>query len=216
MANPTVRSDFYQRENKVRLNLFAKNLDKESTSVHFTASTLQVKFHLPSGEIFHKTYQLFRNVDPEKCWFKVLSTKIEVELFSVEFVKWTSIEISESDPSSSSAPAAAAIAAAPMSPTAVDTDINKYPTSGKTFRDWDKIEAEVVETEKNEKKEGDEGLNSLFQQIFKDGTPEQQKAMMKSFTESGGTVLSTNWDEVKEKNVAVQPPDGMEFKKWDG
>ena len=34
-------------------------------------------------------------------------------------------------------------------------------------------------------------------------------------TESGGTVLSTNWDEVKEKRVEVQAPDGMEFKKWD-
>ena len=34
-------------------------------------------------------------------------------------------------------------------------------------------------------------------------------------TESGGTVLSTNWDEVGGKKVEVQPPDGMEFKKWD-
>lgn len=32
--------------------------------------------------------------------------------------------------------------------------------------------------------------------------------------ESGGTVLSTNWDEISKKKVDVRPPDGMEFKKW--
>lgn len=34
-------------------------------------------------------------------------------------------------------------------------------------------------------------------------------------SESGGTVLSTNWKEIGEKPVEVKPPDGMEFKKWD-
>lgn len=38
--------------------------------------------------------------------------------------------------------------------------------------------------------------------------------MNKSFSESGGTVLSTNWQEVGEKKVDVKPPDGTEFKKW--
>jgi len=32
--------------------------------------------------------------------------------------------------------------------------------------------------------------------------------------ESGGTVLSTNWDEVGAKKVEVSPPDGMEWKNY--
>lgn len=39
--------------------------------------------------------------------------------------------------------------------------------------------------------------------------------MNKSFQESGGTVLSTNWDEVKKEEVTVKPPDGCDFRKWD-
>ena len=39
--------------------------------------------------------------------------------------------------------------------------------------------------------------------------------MNKSFQESGGTVLSTNWDEIKKEKTDVKPPDGMEYKKWD-
>lgn len=38
--------------------------------------------------------------------------------------------------------------------------------------------------------------------------------MNKSFSESGGTVLSTNWKEIGEKTVDVKPPDGTEFKAW--
>lgn len=39
--------------------------------------------------------------------------------------------------------------------------------------------------------------------------------MNKSFQESGGTVLSTNWNEVSQEKVEVKAPDGMEWKKWD-
>jgi suppressor of G2 allele of SKP1 len=34
-------------------------------------------------------------------------------------------------------------------------------------------------------------------------------------SESGGTVLSTNWGEVSKDKVEVKPPDGMEFKKYE-
>lgn len=63
--------------------------------------------------------------------------------------------------------------------------------------------------------QGEEGLQNLFQKIYGDSSDEVRKAMNKSFSESGGTVLSTNWAEVGAKKVDVKPPDGTEFKKWD-
>lgn len=38
--------------------------------------------------------------------------------------------------------------------------------------------------------------------------------MNKSFMESGGTVLSTNWSEIGAKPTEVKPPEGCEFKKY--
>jgi suppressor of G2 allele of SKP1 len=38
--------------------------------------------------------------------------------------------------------------------------------------------------------------------------------MMKSFYESGGTVLSTNWEDVGKAPVKGSPPEGLEMKKW--
>lgn len=64
-------------------------------------------------------------------------------------------------------------------------------------KDFDKIVANMEE----EKLEGDEALNKVFQDIFSNGSDEQKKAMVKSFTESGGTVLSTNWNDVGSRQV---------------
>jgi suppressor of G2 allele of SKP1 len=55
----------------------------------------------------------------------------------------------------------------------------------------------------------------LFQDIFANGSDETKKAMMKSFTESGGTNLSTNWSEVKKEKVKITPPDGMVAKPYE-
>lgn len=54
----------------------------------------------------------------------------------------------------------------------------------------------------------------MFKDIFGKGSDDQRRAMMKSYQESGGTVLSTNWEDVGKKKVEVSPPDGMIAKKW--
>lgn len=54
----------------------------------------------------------------------------------------------------------------------------------------------------------------VFQKLYKDADDDTRKAMVKSYTESGGTVLSTNWKEISKKRTEIRPPDGMEFKKW--
>ena len=39
--------------------------------------------------------------------------------------------------------------------------------------------------------------------------------MNKSFVESNGTTLSTNWSEIGSKVTEGQAPDGMELKKYE-
>ena len=86
-----------------------------------------------------------------------------------------------------------------------------YPTSSKKTKNWDALEKEAAKEE--EKADGDKALNQLFAQIYKDADDNTKRAMMKSFTESNGTCLSTNWDEVGKGTVETRPPEGMVARK---
>ena len=102
-----------------------------------------------------------------------------------------------------------------------------YPTSSKTGpKDWDKIvssssskpkspdDPDAGPEEDDLEDAGGDPANAFFKKLFKGSSPEVQRAMMKSYTESNGTALSTNWEEVSKGKVETSPPDGMEARKW--
>jgi len=57
-------------------------------------------------------------------------------------------------------------------------------------------------------------MNDFFMKLYKNADPDTKRAMMKSYQESNGTALSTNWEEVKKGPVETKPPDGVVAKKW--
>uniref|UniRef100_A0A8C8YWF7 Protein SGT1 homolog n=1 Tax=Prolemur simus TaxID=1328070 RepID=A0A8C8YWF7_PROSS len=194
-----IKYDWYQTESQVIVTLMIKNVQKNDVNVEFSEKELSALVKLPSGEDYNLKLRLLYPIIPEQSTFKVLSTKIEIKMKKPEAVRWETLE-GQGDVSK---------------PKQFIADVkNLYPSSSHYTRNWDKLVGEIKEEEKNEKLEGDAALNKLFQQIYSDGSDEVKRAMNKSFMESGGTVLSTNWSDVGKRKVEINPPDDMEWKKY--
>ena len=63
-------------------------------------------------------------------------------------------------------------------------------------KDWNRIEKDLLKELEEEEKNQKKSIDEVFREIYSKGTDEQKRAMIKSYSTSGGTVLSTNWDEV--------------------
>ncbi|NWR73745.1 SGT1 protein, partial [Centropus unirufus] len=193
------RYDWYQTESHVIVTIMIKNAQKDDVNVQFSEKEMNASVRLPSGEDYNLKLVLLHSIVPEQSTFKVLSTKVEIKLKKPEAVRWEKLEGQGDSPK--------------LKQFTPDTQ-HLYPSSSHYTRNWDKLVVEIKEEEKNEKLEGDAALNKLFQQIYSDGTDEVKRAMNKSFMESGGTVLSTNWSDVGKRKVEVNPPDDMEWKQF--
>lgn len=187
---------------------------------------------------------LYADIDPSSSKSKVLSTKIEITLQKAHRGnKWPSLECNPApELHSSSSPSQATTNQTPSTsktnpplPTPKPT-APVYPTSSKTGpKDWDKLADSFAKKPKpehttpsssqaNNNDDDDEGIdyeteggdevNAFFKQIYKSASPDARRAMMKSYQESNGTALSTNWDEVGKGKVETVPPAGMEERSW--
>ena len=89
-----------------------------------------------------------------------------------------------------------------------------YPSSARHAKNWNEVESEVKKEEETDKPKGEAALNELFKQIYANASDETKRAMNKSYQESGGTTLSTNWEEIGKGKVEINPPEGMVAKKY--
>ncbi|KAK4480725.1 hypothetical protein RD792_013807 [Penstemon davidsonii] len=197
------RHEFYQKPEEVVVTIFAKRVPANSVVIDFGEQILSVDIEVPGEEAYHFQPRLFGKIVPSKCRYEVMSTKIEIRLTKADSLHWSSLEFSRNVPVAHKE----YVSSGSQKPT--------YPSSKPKRVDWDKLEAQVKKEEKEEKLDGDAALNKFFRDIYKDADEDTKRAMSKSFVESHGTVLSTNWKEVGSKKVEGSPPDGMEVKKWE-
>ena len=209
---------YYQNDKFVTVSLLESNVKAENLDVQFEVSHLTVR--LTKAGITHTVIcgNTYTDVNVEGCKINIKDEKVLIKLKkeNVGF-EWPELlgkkTFGSSSTSRPAAPAAAAEGeskqdedgkeAKPAAPPVVPTIPAGKPRPYASHKDWDKIEKELADAEKEEKPEGDEAMNKLFQTIYASADEDTKRAMIKSYQTSGGTVLSTNWGEVKEKDVST-------------
>ncbi|XP_017008229.2 protein SGT1 homolog [Drosophila takahashii] len=160
---------------------------KNAADKNYAVEISQNRVHM-TADGYELDLKLLHPIVVERSSHKAFPSKVEITLAKETGVRWENLEEKS-----------VVVAAAPVKP--------------KT-KNWDQLVSEEEKIDEKEAK-GETALNNLFKKIYSTSSPEVQKAMNKSFSESGGTVLSTNWSEVGKEKVTVKPPDGTEFREWE-
>ena len=144
---------------------------------------------------------LANTISDAESTYNCTARKVELKLKKVdESITWKGLEMG-----SGSTPTMMAS----------NTSGPSYPSSAKVKKDWDAVDNEMEKDMAKDKDDGDSALNGLFKQIYERSDEATRRAMIKSYQTSGGTVLSTNWGEVADKDYegADRPsaPDGQQW-----
>ena len=200
-ASLDLKYDWYQNVNHIFVSYKIKKggeaLKSGGLKVKFTASSVSLE-NGANGEILVHL-DLANAIVAEESTFVCSVKKVELKMKkALDNINWIGLEQGSATSKvqamqSSSGPA--------------------YPSSAKVKRDFNAIDKELDKVLSKDGAEGDSALNGLFKQIYERSDEATRRAMIKSYQTSGGTVLSTNWGEVADKDYEGRDrpsaPDGQ-------
>jgi suppressor of G2 allele of SKP1 len=194
-ATPAPRYQYYQNDTFMTVCILEPNVQASDLTVTMEAKRLTVVLKKEGMDFTVIAGALYEQVNVEQSKVQIKTEKVLIKLrkntFAYEWRELLTKETKKPPPP-------------PSVPMEEDKDIPKLdasvPRPYASSRDWNTIERKLKAEEENEKPQGEDAMNKLFEQIYSKADEDTRRAMIKSYQTSGGTVLSTNWQEVAAKD----------------
>lgn len=209
---------YYQNDSFMTICILEPNVKPENLQVTFEPDHISVLFEKDSHKFTVIHGYLSDKIIVEKSNIKFMEEKVLIKLKKVEKGQWHDLLGHGDMKKDKKKSGSSSLSSSSVTPKPFPTVPKTVPRPYASHRDWNAIERDVELEEESETPEGDEAVNKLFKSIYKNANEDTRRAMIKSFQTSGGTCLSTNWEEVaktdyEKKRIA---PNGQEWKTWEG
>jgi suppressor of G2 allele of SKP1 len=203
---------YYQDSLWMKIQILESNLTASTCSVSITPTSLSVTVQKDgnSYNIIHG--DLYENVQVDRCKTLYKEEKVLIKLKKVEEGEWHSLLDGKKKKK---------VEELPSQTQNTSNQHNHNKSMSRPYastKDWNAIDRSLKAEEEKETPQGEEALNALFKQIYENANEDTRRAMVKSMQTSGGTVLSTNWEEVEKADYEKErvAPKGMEWKNYEG
>ena len=177
---------WYQTPTKVGMQIPYSVEKKEDLAIKFHEDRVTVQFAIAGqGGTYKLDLTLFRRINKVKSNYYLRLKSIEIVMEKKDpNVSWTFLRRDGLGV-----------------PEAAQKNELGYPSSAKIRHNWDKFDKEIAGDMLDHYEDyGEDAGSVLFKQIYANGDENKRRAMIKSFQTSGGTVLSSDWSDVANKD----------------
>jgi tetratricopeptide (TPR) repeat protein len=206
----------YETNGVVHVTIDAEGVKPEELSYYFAEDEVGVKIER-AADVYSLRFVPHKHVRSTRCTCTIKPNGVVLRLAKAEAGEWDGKLVADRKPRSVRAEEEQAAADAAASANAL-ADAASLPNPYSHSRDWGKAEKDIDAELEADKPQNEGALNAWFQQIYARASNDTRRAMNKSMQTSHGSVLSTNWEEVRDKDYEGKDrvvPEGMVLKKWE-
>ncbi|CAG7943565.1 unnamed protein product [Penicillium salamii] len=200
-----IRHDWFQTVEVATVTFYARSFSFRDVEVvvKILKDEASVALPIPGGDNFNMVMPLFGEINPEKSSYVTKAHKLEVKLHKVQPARWKEL-LRDSKPGETPDMQERGFKWKNPKPLDAYKDGNQVPTPKRAkeqAKEKQKEKPKVYVTAEDSDSDHGDDVDGFFKKLYAGADPETRRAMVKSFMESQGTSLSTNWEDVSKGKV---------------
>lgn len=199
----SVKYNWYQNSGNLVICIYAKGVSSDTLIVKAGPWSISVFIKLREKQYYFRDFSfLYREIIEDTLKIQIYTNMVEIKVAKKDAsTSWGQLQLYDKDFRK----------ACNLSNDTIVKGENIHPKP--LYKKTELWEEEIKKLASDEV-QSEDSLEAMFRKIYDNSDDDSKRAMLKSYYESSGTCLSTNWNEVSKKKVDIVPPEGTISKKF--